>query len=111
MKTHRSGPGNCECLACREPELFYNGGIHWVVCPPCYEHLEEHFKGDPGPSWSEDVGLTGNKEECLLEDTGCVVCDKSHKAILENSTTHRFPGETSAPDNPCDSAFMEDISS
>ena len=85
-------------------------GIDWVVCPPCYDHLAEHFKGDPGPPWDEGVGLTGNKEECILEGTGCVVCEMSHRAILGTPTTNRFPGESSAPDNPCDSDFMEDIS-
>ncbi len=106
-----SGPGNCGCLACRAPGLFDrplrrygrgHNGKHWVVCPPCYDHLEEHFH-EPDSSWKEGVGLTHNKEECLLEGTGCVACGKSHRAILEEPTT--------PPKNPCDMDYMEDISS
>jgi hypothetical protein len=75
-----------------------------VVCPPCHDHLAEHFRDDPDtPAWDDGVGLTRDKEECLLENTGCVVCDKSHEAILEN--------RVATPDNPCDSGFMEGISS
>ncbi len=93
-----SGPGNCGCLACAAPGLFDRPGVHWVVCPPCYDHLEEHFE----PGWNEGVGLTDKKEECLLEGTGCVACGKSHEVVREEPTT--------PPDNPCDSGFMENIS-
>jgi hypothetical protein len=71
-----------------------------VVCQLCYDHLEEHFE----PGWNEGVGLTGKKEECLLEGTGCVACGKSHEVIREEELT-------TPPEDPCDSDFMEDISS
>ncbi len=98
--------GGCGCLACAAPGLFDGPrkSAEWRVCPPCYDHLKEHFRNETGqPNWTYGVGITYDKSVCLLEGTGCVACGMSHEAVRENLT--------SPPADPCDEEFMEDISS
>ena len=84
----------CGCLACRAPDLFTRNGQPWRVCPPCYDHLAEHFENEPGDNpWNVGVGLTHNKEECLLEGKGCVTCGQGHMSIRERSTLENLMTE------------------
>ncbi len=72
---------------------------HWILCQPCYDHLAQHFRNLTEP-WNKDVKFTRDKEECLLDKTGCIFCKKSHESVLKGPP----------PDDPCDKEFVEKIS-
>ncbi len=73
----------------------------WPLCEPCFLHLTSHYKSDPDPPWQNGVRLIDKKEECLLEGRDCPECGESHENILG----------VSPPEDPCDSEYVEEISS
>ena len=71
--------------------------VYWLGCPPCLEHFNAHeLEENEG---GNGIELTDLKEECCFELDGCWWCGKSHDEIRNTQ-----------PDNPCDSAFMKEIS-